>query len=139
MMRIAVVAATVASCAHDAANPPAAPSPPPPRCVALAPPPPPEATPEISEGPPRVESVEPTEGTTAGGEQISILGGGFVPGKTQAEVRFGRKKAPVVTIAATNRILVVTPPGDEGPVDITVSLDDGTEFKIPIGFRYRRP
>jgi hypothetical protein len=86
-----------------------------------------------------VESVDPTQGATAGGEEISILGGGFVPGKTLAEVRFGRKQSPAVTIASTNRILVVTPPGDKGPVDITIDFDDGQVFKIPQAFRYVEP
>jgi hypothetical protein len=135
MMRTAavasIVAAIAASCAHDAAIPPSSPFP--------SPLPSPPAKPELSEGPPRVSSVDPTEGTTAGGEEISILGGGFVPGKTLAEVRFGRKQSPAVTIASTNRIRVVTPPGDKGPVDIMVDFDDGQVFKIPQGFRYVEP
>jgi len=35
-------------------------------------------------GPLKGESVEPPQGTTAGGEEITIVGGGFQPGKTQA-------------------------------------------------------
>ena len=42
-------------------------------------------------GPLKVDSVEPPQGTTAGGEEISIVGSGFQPGKTQAQVKFGRK------------------------------------------------
>lgn len=87
----------------------------------------------------KVDKVEPPQGTTAGGEEITILGEGFQPGKTQAEVRFGRKKAEIVTIAATNKIKVVTPVGDKGPIDITVAFDDGHAFKIPNGFRYVEP
>ena len=37
-----------------------------------------------SGGPLKVDSVEPPQGTTAGGEEITIVGGGFQPGKTQA-------------------------------------------------------
>lgn len=87
----------------------------------------------------KVDKVEPPQGTTAGGEEITILGDGFQPGKTQAEVRFGRKKAEIVTIAATNKIKVVTPVGDKGPIDVTVAFDDGHAFKIPNGFRYVEP
>ena len=32
----------------------------------------------------KVEKVEPPQGTTAGGEEVTITGDGFVPGKTQA-------------------------------------------------------
>ena len=31
---------------------------------------------------------------------------------------------------------MITPPGDNGPVDVTVMFDDGAQFKIPGGFRY---
>ena len=61
------------------------------------------------------------------------------PGKTQAEVKFGRKKAEIVTIASTAKISVVTPAGDKGPVDVSVMFDSGDDFKIPNGFRYVEP
>jgi hypothetical protein len=92
-----------------------------------------------SGGPVKVESVEPPQGTTAGGEEITINGGGFQPGKTQAEVRFGRKKAESVIIASTNKIRVVTPANEKGPVDVQVMFDDGAAFKIPNAFHYVEP
>jgi hypothetical protein len=87
----------------------------------------------------KVDKLEPPQGTTAGGEEITILGDGYVPGKTQAEVVFGHKKSEVVTITSTNKIRVVTPPGEKGPVDVKVSFDDGKAFKIDNGFRYVEP
>jgi hypothetical protein len=90
-------------------------------------------------GPVKVETVEPPQGTTAGGDEISIVGGGFVPGKTQAEVKFGRRKCETVTIASNSKIRVVTPPNDKGPVDVQVMFDDGATFKIANGFRYVEP
>jgi hypothetical protein len=87
----------------------------------------------------KVDKLEPAQGTIGGGEEITILGDGFQPGKTQAEIRFGRKKAEHVMIAATNKIKVVTPAGDKGPVDVTVAFDDGRAFKIANGFRYLEP
>ena len=87
----------------------------------------------------KVESLEPPQGTTAGGEEISILGAGFQPGKTQAEVRFGRKKAETVTIASEGKIRVVTPANEKGPVDVKVMFDSGEAFQIPNGFRYVEP
>jgi hypothetical protein len=139
MIRIGVLAASVASCAHDApigVSPSPIPSPPP--CVTCASPTPAQSKPEVSEGNPRVESVDPTQGTTAGGEEIFILGGGFSPG-TGAEVRIGRKKSPAATIVSTNRIRVVTPPSNEGQADVMVMFEDGSVFKIPNGFRYVEP
>jgi hypothetical protein len=90
-------------------------------------------------GPLKVDSVEPAQGTTAGGEEISIVGSGFQPGKTQAEVKFGRKKAESVTIASNSKIKIVTPSNEKGPVDVTVMFDDGSMFKVPNGFRYIEP
>lgn len=87
----------------------------------------------------KIEKIEPPQGTTAGGEEVTIQGDGFMPGKTQAEVRFGRKKSEVVTIASPNKIKVVTPVGDKGPTDVTVAFDDGRVFKIANGFRYVEP
>ena len=90
-------------------------------------------------GPLKVDSVEPSQGTTAGGDEISIVGSGFQPGKTQAEVKFGRRKAESVQIASGGKIRVLTPPNDKGPVDVQVMFDDGATFKIANGFRYVEP
>ncbi|HET6150274.1 MAG TPA: IPT/TIG domain-containing protein [Polyangia bacterium] len=90
-------------------------------------------------GPLKVDSLQPPQGTTAGGEEITILGGGFQPGRTQAEVKFGRKRAEIVTIASNAKIKVVTPSSEKGPVDVTVMFDDGNSFKIANGFRYVEP
>ena len=90
-------------------------------------------------GPLKVDSVEPPQGTTAGGEEITVVGSGFVPGKTQAEVRFGRKKAESVMIVSPTKIRVVTPANEKGPVDVAVSFDEGSAFKISNAFRYVEP
>jgi hypothetical protein len=90
-------------------------------------------------GPLKVDSVEPPQGTTGGGEEITIVGNGFQPGRTQAEVKFGRKKAESVVIASNSKIKVVTPSSDKGPVDVNVMFDDGNSFKITNGFRYVEP
>lgn len=87
----------------------------------------------------KVDKVEPPQGTTAGGETVTITGDGFVPGKTQAEVLFGHKKSEAVTIASTTKISALTPPGEKGPTDISVNFDDGKAFKIQNGFRYVEP
>ncbi|HET6283299.1 MAG TPA: IPT/TIG domain-containing protein [Polyangia bacterium] len=92
-----------------------------------------------SGGPLKVEALEPNQGTTGGGDEVAIIGGGFQPGKTQAEVKFGRKKVESVVIASNSKIKVITPANEKGPVDITVMFDDGSTFKIPNAFRYVEP
>jgi hypothetical protein len=90
-------------------------------------------------GPVRVDRVEPAEGIVGGGDQVTIRGTGFQPGKTQVEVRFGRHKVEQVVISSSNKINIVTPAGDKGPVDVTLAFDDGAYFKIPNGFRFVAP
>jgi hypothetical protein len=90
-------------------------------------------------GPLRVDNVEPDQGINAGGDQVIIHGSGFEPGKTQVEIRFGRARAEQVTVDSADKITVVTPPGDKGPVDVTLMFDNGAQFKIAQGFRYVVP
>jgi hypothetical protein len=87
----------------------------------------------------RVDRVEPAEGITAGGDRVNIIGAGFQPGKTQASIRFGTHVCDQVVISSTNKITVVTPAGDKGPVDVTLDFDNGQRYKIPTGFRYVEP
>ena len=90
-------------------------------------------------GPVRVDRIEPAQGIVSGGDQVEVRGSGFEPGKTQVEVRFGRVRADQVSISSSNKITVVTPPGNRGPVDVTLMFDDGAQFKIAEGFRYVPP
>lgn len=90
-------------------------------------------------GPLSVERVEPAEGTTGGGDQVTIIGSGFEPGKTQAEVRFGRRKSENVVIASPTKIIAVTPSNDKGPAEVSVMFDNGKGFSIPSGFKYVSP
>ena len=87
----------------------------------------------------RIDRVEPPEGITAGGDHINIVGAGLQPGKTQVRVSFGGHLAEQVVIASKEKINVVTPNGDKGPVDVILDFDDGQRFKIPGGFRYVEP
>jgi hypothetical protein len=84
----------------------------------------------------RVDRVEPSEGINAGGDRVTIVGAGFQPGKTQARITFGTHVCEQVVISSTNKIIVVTPNGDKGPVDVTLDFDNGSRYKIPNGFRY---
>ena len=86
-----------------------------------------------------VKDVEPDQGIMGGGDRVVIHGSGFVPGKTQVEVRFGRRRAEQVSIASANQISVITPPGEPGPVDVTLMFDSGEQFKIDTGFRFVSP
>jgi hypothetical protein len=83
----------------------------------------------------RIKSVEPNFGNVAGNDDIVIVGSGFKPGMT---VQFGKREARSVVIEMPTRIIVKTPSGVEGKVDVTITRDDGKVFMLRDGFSYRR-
>jgi hypothetical protein len=87
----------------------------------------------------RIDRVEPDEGITAGGDSVNIIGAGLQPGKTGVRVAFGRHVSEQVVISSKDKINLVTPSGDKGPVDVILDFDDGQRFMIPAGFRYVDP
>jgi len=87
----------------------------------------------------RIDRVEPPEGISAGGDHVNIIGAGLQPGKTQVRVSFGGHIAEQAVIASKDKINLVTPAGDKGPVDVVLDFDNGERFKIPGGFRYIEP
>jgi hypothetical protein len=87
----------------------------------------------------RIDRVEPAEGITAGGDSVNILAAGLQPGKTGVRVALGSHVAEQVVISSRDRINLITPSGDKGPVDVILDFDDGQRFKIPGGFRYVDP
>jgi hypothetical protein len=87
----------------------------------------------------RIDRVEPDEGITAGGDSVNIIGAGLQPGKTGVRVAFGRHVSEQVVISSKDKINLVTPSGEKGPVDVILDFDDGQRFMIPAGFRYVDP
>lgn len=85
----------------------------------------------------KVTEAEPAHGTYNGGEEVIIKGNGFQPGRSGVTVRFGRREAGSVAVASSDKIKVLTPPGDKNTtVDISVVFDDGRAFLVKNGFRY---
>jgi hypothetical protein len=85
----------------------------------------------------KVSSVEPAQGTFAGGEEVAIRGNAFQPGRGGVSVKFGTHEATAVVVAAGDKINVTTPGGDpNSTVDVTVIFDDGKAFKLPNAFHY---
>ena len=83
-----------------------------------------------------IDRVEPENGVSAGGDHITIFGSGFEPGKTQVDVKFGSRAAAQVSIGSNDKISVVTPPGDKGPVDVTLMFNNGEALVLRGGFHY---
>jgi hypothetical protein len=74
-------------------------------------------------GAPSISSVSPTKGPVAGGNTVTILGSGFVPGAT---VKFGSAAAGNVTLVSSGQLTAVAPAGKVGTVDVSVTTPAGT-------------
>ena len=85
----------------------------------------------------KVSEVDPPNGTFSGGEEVTIKGNGFQPGRGGVTVKFGKRDAAAVVVESDSTIKVTTPTGDKNTtVDITVMFDDGKAFQIKNGFHY---
>ena len=85
----------------------------------------------------KVTEVEPPHGTFSGGEEITIHGNGFQPGRGGVSVRFGRREAQSVVVESATAIKVTTPAGDKSTsVDVSVVFDDGKAFVLKSAFQY---
>lgn len=71
--------------------------------------------------PPTVTSVTPSSGTTAGGEQVTVNGTGFVNGAT---VMIGGNAATNVTYVSATQLTATTPAGTAGAKDVVVTNPD---------------
>ncbi|MDB4972358.1 MAG: hypothetical protein JWN48_699 [Myxococcaceae bacterium] len=83
----------------------------------------------------KVTGLNPQAGHIAGDQTVEIQGQNFRTDIGYA-VYFGAAKAKSVTIRSKEAIVVTTPSGDPGPVDVTVRADDGNAFKMPHAFKY---
>ncbi len=86
----------------------------------------------------KVQRISPVAGHLAGDQPVRIEGRNF---RTDIgyTVYFGNKKSKSLTIRSPELLEVITPKsptGKPGPVDVSITADDGTAFKIPAGFRY---
>lgn len=86
-------------------------------------------------GAPTLSALTPTNGTTAGGTTVTLTGTGFSAGAT---VRFGTAAATVVSREPT-RLIVTTPTGSEGPVDVSVINFGNPASTLTGGFTYIAP
>jgi len=86
--------------------------------------------------PPKVTSLVPASGPVGGNTVVSVTGTDFQDG---ISVVFGQSKATQVTWNGPKSLLVITPPGNEGPVDVTFLNPDGQGITVPNAFVYVVP
>ncbi len=81
-------------------------------------------------------AVYPHAGPVAGGNQVRILGTGFLPGVTQ--VSFGTAPATAVTFITSTELLVTAPAGSAGAVDVKVTTAAASDV-LAAGYTYLPP
>ena len=83
---------------------------------------------------PRVDAVFPTEGTSAGGFQVTITGAGL-GGPDRFRVFFGDREAVALAVS-DSRAVVIAPPQGAGPVPLRVEAADGRALVLEDAFTY---
>lgn len=73
---------------------------------------------------PRIEAIDPASGPTAGGNDVTISGAGFVAGRTT--VAFGDAGATDVRVMSSTQLVVTAPSGALGSVDVAVTTPGGS-------------
>lgn len=86
----------------------------------------------------RVDSVSPAQGSSRGGEQITVDGEGFSEG---LELFVGALPAQQITLVSPTRLTALTPPGSGGASGVRVreAADPLNEDVLPDGFTFTDP
>ncbi|GIW71018.1 MAG: hypothetical protein KatS3mg102_0560 [Planctomycetota bacterium] len=88
-------------------------------------------------GQPRIDSVSPAHGPSAGGVAVTIAGAQFASG---ARVLIGGRAASGVSVSSDGRtISCIAPPGSLGAADVRVDNPDGSADVLAGGYSYRPP
>jgi RHS repeat-associated protein len=83
-----------------------------------------------------IAAIYPNAGPVAGGNQVRILGTGFLPGVTQ--VSFGLGPATAVTFITSTELLVTAPAGSAGVVDVKVTTSAASDV-LAAAYSYLPP
>lgn len=86
--------------------------------------------------PPRIDSIDPTEGPLAGEQSVTIRGDEFI---SPCRAVFGIADALATNVVNERTLAVTTPPGEEGgPVLVRVSCRNG-DVELEDGYTYVAP
>ena len=89
---------------------------------------------EAPPGPaPQLDSVNPDHGSTEGGTAVTLAGENFLSG---ADVQFGDSACQDIEVISATEISCLTPAGDPGSVDVTVTNSDDQSDTLVEGFTY---
>ncbi|HMD57285.1 MAG TPA: IPT/TIG domain-containing protein [Solirubrobacteraceae bacterium] len=85
---------------------------------------------------PTVTAVSPSSGTTAGNQEVTVTGSGFVLGTSETAIRFGSAKAASVDCTSSTSCTVRTPPHPAGTVDVIATVAGVASVKSPPADQY---
>ncbi|HME02778.1 MAG TPA: IPT/TIG domain-containing protein, partial [Solirubrobacteraceae bacterium] len=98
-----------------------------------------EVTLSVNPAPPAITKLEPKQGSTAGGTEVTIKGSGFGASTATNTVTIGGAKATVTAASATS-LTVTTPAGSAGPASVVVSnTSDGLSVTDAGAYTYLPP
>jgi len=83
----------------------------------------------------KISYIFPNIGSPAGDTEVTISGTGFTEEIT-FNVWFGDTKAKSIQVASPTKLIVRTPSGVSGDVDVKIENDDRQEFTLKKGFQY---
>lgn len=90
----------------------------------------------VPESRPQITGINPTSGSTRGGNWVTITGEDFREGP---QVFFGGQPALTVILVDSSTLMVKAPPHAEGPTDVTVTNYDGGTATLPQSYIYKVP
>lgn len=90
----------------------------------------------VPESRPQISSLDPTSGSTLGGNWVTITGEDFREG---IQVFFGGQPVLAVVLVDSTTLRVKAPPHSEGTKDVTVTNYDGGTATLPQAYTYKVP
>ncbi|MCX7944253.1 MAG: IPT/TIG domain-containing protein, partial [Deltaproteobacteria bacterium] len=91
---------------------------------------------EKASNPPKILSVNPTKGSTYGGDPVEIIGENFLYG---LKVYFGSKEASHIMVQNSGSVVCKTPAHPAGKVDVKVVNPDGLSAMLAQAFEFEAP
>jgi len=85
---------------------------------------------------PRLWALRPDRGPLAGGGDVLLIGEGLAP---SGSVRFGATEVACEPGTSNERICVVPPAGEPGPVTVVIKQDPDALFELPAAYTYLAP
>ena len=82
---------------------------------------------------PELDSLTPNSGPESGGTEVTLAGENFIDG---AQVTFNGADCSQISVESSTEITCLTPPGESGPVDVTVTNPDDQSDTLSAGFLY---